>query len=130
MTTDAQKKAQAKYDKENTVMTAIKLNKNNDLDIIKKLETVDNKQGYIKELIRRDLKMKKWYLIDECESGTWTELLDAETKEEAIFKAKAAWERLSDHDKKRRASFYICLASVDEDDVVDFNTATECIDIA
>lgn len=46
---------QSKYDKNNTVRMSIKLNKNTDKDILDKLEKVGNKQGYIKELIRRDI---------------------------------------------------------------------------
>ena len=51
----AQLKAQAKYDKSNTIQVNLKLNKNTDEDIIKRLSEVDNKQGYIKELIRFDI---------------------------------------------------------------------------
>lgn len=49
-------KSQDKYDKENTVQVKLKLNKKTDADILEKLESVDSKQGYIKELIRADLK--------------------------------------------------------------------------
>ena len=45
-----------KYDKENTKRVYIKLNKNTDKDILDYLESVSNKQGYIKELIRKDMK--------------------------------------------------------------------------
>ena len=45
-----------KYDKENTKRVFIKLNKNTDKDILDYLESVSNKQGYIKELIRKDMK--------------------------------------------------------------------------
>ena len=48
--------AQERYDKENTVSVRLKLNKKTDADIISKLESVDNKQGYIKRLIREDDK--------------------------------------------------------------------------
>ena len=48
----AQLRAQAKYDKDNTVQLKIKLNKKTDSDIIKILSEVDNKQGFIKALIR------------------------------------------------------------------------------
>lgn len=34
----------------------LKLHKVNDADIIEKLKSVDNKQGYIKQLIREDAK--------------------------------------------------------------------------
>lgn len=55
-TSKAQIRASAKYDAANTVQVKIKLNKNTDDDIIKLLNSVPNKQGYIKELIREDMK--------------------------------------------------------------------------
>lgn len=54
--TEAQKRAREKYEKANTVQLHFKLNRNTDADILAKLESVDNKQGYIKELIRDDIK--------------------------------------------------------------------------
>lgn len=48
--------AQSKYDKEHTIQLKVKLNKKTDADIIAKLDSVDNKQGYIKALIREDAK--------------------------------------------------------------------------
>ena len=45
-----------KYDKENTKRVYIKLNKNTDKDILAYLDSKQNKQGYIKELIRKDMK--------------------------------------------------------------------------
>lgn len=53
--TPAQKKAQAKYDKENTTQVRLKLNLKTDLDILEKLASVPSKQGYIKGLIRADI---------------------------------------------------------------------------
>lgn len=50
-----QSKAQAKYDAENTKRVFIKLNLKTDADILEQLEKVGNKQGYIKELIRKDI---------------------------------------------------------------------------
>lgn len=46
---------QARYDRFNTQRVYIKLNKNTDADILRKLANVDNKQGYIKQLIRKDI---------------------------------------------------------------------------
>lgn len=57
MTTEAQKRAQKKYDEANKDkfrMIHLKLNKEADSDVIEKLESVDNIQGYIKGLIRSD----------------------------------------------------------------------------
>ena len=51
----AQLRAQAKYDKDNTVQVKLKLNKKTDADIIKRISEADSKQGYIKELIRLDI---------------------------------------------------------------------------
>lgn len=55
MTTDAQKAATAKYDKDNTKRLSLKLNLNTDADILKKLDSEKNVQGYIKKLIRNDI---------------------------------------------------------------------------
>lgn len=58
MTTEAQKRAQKKYDeasKDKWRMIHLKLNKETDADIIQKLESSENIQGYIKSLIRADI---------------------------------------------------------------------------
>lgn len=48
-------RATAKYDAANTVQMRMKLNINTDQDIINRLNTCGNKQGYIKKLIREDI---------------------------------------------------------------------------
>ena len=48
-----------KYDRENTKRVYIKLNKNTDSDILAYLDSKQNKQGYIKELIRKDMKPRQ-----------------------------------------------------------------------
>lgn len=53
--TEAQKRAREKYEKANTVQLHFKLNRNTDADILEKLDSVGNKQGYIKSLIRKDI---------------------------------------------------------------------------
>ncbi|WP_298625738.1 hypothetical protein [uncultured Senegalimassilia sp.] len=58
MATEAQIKAQARYDAENTRQVHLKLNRNTDKDVLDKLDEVPSKQGYIKELIRADLAKK------------------------------------------------------------------------
>lgn len=58
MTTEAQKRAQKKYDEKRTEkfrMVMLKLNRETDSDILEKLESQSSMQGYIKNLIRRDL---------------------------------------------------------------------------
>ena len=56
-TSKAQLRAQAKYDKDNTVQVKLKLNKKTDADLISWLDDISNKQGYIKELIRADIRV-------------------------------------------------------------------------
>ena len=56
MATKAQLKAQAKYDKENTQQVVLKLNIKHDADILAKLQNEANKQGYIKDLVRKDMR--------------------------------------------------------------------------
>lgn len=59
MTSDAQKKAIAKYDEKNTRQVKLKLNKITDKDILDKLDSVENRQGYIKSLIREDIATRE-----------------------------------------------------------------------
>lgn len=54
--TEAHAKAQTTYDKNNMVHVGLKLHVNLDNDVISKLKTVDSKQGYIKQLVRDDIK--------------------------------------------------------------------------
>lgn len=50
---------QQKYDKANTTQIRMKLNLKTDADILAKLESVGNKQGYIKALIRADIEKEQ-----------------------------------------------------------------------
>ena len=54
----SQKRAeqQAEWDKENTCMYTLKLNKHTDAELIAKLDKQPSKAGYIKQLIREDIK--------------------------------------------------------------------------
>lgn len=56
MTTEANKRASKKYDQINTKMISVKINKRTDADILQRIDAIDNKQSYIKGLIRRDIK--------------------------------------------------------------------------
>lgn len=56
MRTEAQKKANAKYKAAHTVRLVIDLYKSTDSELIKKLDSVESKAGYIKQLIREDLE--------------------------------------------------------------------------
>ena len=53
----AQLEAQKRFDNnpEKTRRMSLKFNMKTDADIIQKLEEVESKQGYIKELIRKDI---------------------------------------------------------------------------
>ena len=58
MASEAQRRAQKKYDepnRKNWRIVNIKLNRITDSEIIEKLESVPSIQGYIKDLIRADL---------------------------------------------------------------------------
>lgn len=57
-TSKAQLEAVARYDKQNTVSLHIKLNKKTDADLIQALETVESKQGLIKQLLREYFRNK------------------------------------------------------------------------
>lgn len=52
-------KPQEKYDKANTSRVQLKLNNRTDADILERLNKEENKQGYIKRLIRNDMKAQK-----------------------------------------------------------------------
>ena len=55
----SQVRAQARYDKDHTTGFYLKLNLKTDLDIIKWLNRQKNKQGALKQLIRKELETKK-----------------------------------------------------------------------
>lgn len=57
--TEAQKRAYTKYDKENTKLFALKLNKKYESDVIEILESMESKKAYIVKLIREDMAKKK-----------------------------------------------------------------------
>jgi len=48
-----------KYDSANTIQLSLKFNKKTDADILEQLEKQDNKQGYIKKIIREDIAKTK-----------------------------------------------------------------------
>lgn len=56
MTTEAQKRATAKYQKREVMQIILKLNRKTDADIIEILSKQDNRQGFIKKLIRDSIK--------------------------------------------------------------------------
>lgn len=52
MVSEAQKRAQERYDAENTVRVTVKLNRNTDAELIEMLENAPSKQGLIREALR------------------------------------------------------------------------------
>ena len=53
------KLAQERYDSKNTKQFKMKLNTKTDADILAWLDTLDNKQGKVKQLIRDEIKKQK-----------------------------------------------------------------------
>lgn len=49
-------KKQNEWDSAHTTSIHLKLNNKTDIDILAKLNTVESKQGYIKQLIRADIE--------------------------------------------------------------------------
>lgn len=58
-TSESMLRAIAKYDKTHKRGICLKFNLKYDADILQRLDSVGNKQGYIKELIRRDMQREK-----------------------------------------------------------------------
>lgn len=58
-TSEAMLRAIAKYNKTHKRSICLKFHLKYDADILQRLDSVGNKQGYIKELIRRDMQREK-----------------------------------------------------------------------
>lgn len=56
MSSKAQREAVARYDATNTKRYTVKVNRNTEADILAHLENTENVAGYIKALIREDMK--------------------------------------------------------------------------
>ena len=56
MTSNAQLAAQKRYDEKNTRQIKMKLNRVTDKEIIDWLDQQENKQGYLKRLIEKDMR--------------------------------------------------------------------------
>lgn len=89
--------ATAEYDKKNCTRVNLKLNNKTDADIIKKLGAVGNVQGFIKNVIRKeimeDTKMKRYIIKPEyldnfgSEANAMTELTESD-----VERLAADWE--------------------------------------
>lgn len=51
--------ASVKYNEKHVVQIKFNFNKVTDADIIEKLQSLSNKQGYVKSLIRKDMENEK-----------------------------------------------------------------------
>ncbi len=58
-TSDSMLKAINKYNAKNTKQYVVKLNRNTDEDLINFLDQLENKQGFIKNLLRQHLQNEK-----------------------------------------------------------------------
>lgn len=58
MASDAQKKARDRWNKANTVVIALRFNKEKDKDVLKRLDE-KGKTAYIRGLIRKDIESEK-----------------------------------------------------------------------
>jgi len=56
---DSRTRANLRYQKKNIKQMKLDLNRNTDSDIIDFLDQCENKQGYIKALIREDMRKQK-----------------------------------------------------------------------
>ena len=59
MVSEAKKAAKARYDARTAFKVSLKLNMNPDGDLIDLLKQQPNIQGYLKELIRQDMRREK-----------------------------------------------------------------------
>lgn len=59
MKTEARKRQNTEWKKANAVRVSIRLYKNTDADLLAFLDTVDNKQGLIKRLLREEMNRAK-----------------------------------------------------------------------
>lgn len=75
--------------------------------------------------------MKRWVIFDDCNTEIFETVLDTDDINEATNEAKFEWfERMTPSDRKRRLDFYIGLADVDEDGIVDYDSVSETVCIS
>lgn len=65
MKTEAQKRAQSKYQKKNIYQFSLCLHRNKDKDIINWIENQQNKQAAIRRLIRMEIDLQKTLSFDD-----------------------------------------------------------------
>lgn len=60
MISEAQKRAQKKYDAENVYQFSIRLSRKTDAEIIAALEEADSRQGLVREALREYIRVDKF----------------------------------------------------------------------
>lgn len=93
MISEAKKRADAKYDAGHTRQIKLKLNLKNDKDILKRLDEVGNKQGYIKKLIRHEIDSEsKLIWLIECMKKHGIDVSYEVTKDDGISMIEVHWD--------------------------------------
>lgn len=138
------KESIAKYQKSHVQQVKFNFSREYDADILTKLDTVGNKQGYIKELIRADIAransgkkeeektMKTWYIIDDAtraKSVVYDKDTHTSDKMKALTMAMADWNYLTRTEQDARDDFYIALTNADDDGLMDWNEITETVSL-
>lgn len=77
--------SQVAYDKDHTRRVYLKLNRETDSDILLFLDSVDNKQGLIKALLREYIEKSKVYTIDEIKNFVVPIAKEQELKKVVLF---------------------------------------------
>lgn len=79
---DSRTKASAKYIKNNVKRIVLNLNINTDHDMIEYMESIENKQGYLKSLIRKDMEEKRMKKFSIEDLQAWNE---EQEREDTLF---------------------------------------------
>ena len=78
----SQTKASAKYIKNNVKRIVLNLNINTDQHMIEYMDCIENKQGYLKSLIKKDMEEKRMKKFDLVDLEVWNE---EQEREDALF---------------------------------------------
>ena len=90
----AQTEYMANYEKENLRQIRLKINRKTEPDLLDWIEEQENIQGYIKELIMRDMEEKKMYSVTLSNRETiFDSISGLKTVEEALEAAKGRGDR-------------------------------------
>ena len=71
-------------------------------------------------------KMQKWVIYDDCGMDVFLDEIGNTNFNRAIQEIEKIWERMPEIDKKRRKHFELCLAEVDEDGEIIFESLDVC----